>query len=64
VRLRIYDSAGRLVSQLADQQFDPGRHARLWNGRDTSGRRVPSGMYFYELEVDGAKQSRKLIQLH
>lgn len=63
VRLRIYDAAGRLVRTLADGRRDAGRHAVAWDGRDDGGRDTASGLYFYELDVDGRRQTRKLLQV-
>ncbi len=63
VRLQVYDAAGRLVNRLAAGPMAAGLHERLWDGRDASGRRLPGGIYFYELVVDGVKETRKLVQL-
>jgi hypothetical protein len=32
---------------------EPGRKVAYWDGRDLSGRRAPSGLYYCELVVDG-----------
>jgi hypothetical protein len=64
VRLRIYDSAGRLVTTLLDGDAGPGTVRRLWNGTDAHGRRVASGKYFYRLEAGGRTQSKPLLVLH
>ena len=32
---------------------EPGRKVAYWDGRDLRGRRVPSGVYYCELVVDG-----------
>lgn len=63
VTLQIYDAAGRLVNRLASGPMGPGLHERVWDGRDVTGQRVPGGVYFYELVVDGAKETRKLVEL-
>jgi hypothetical protein len=63
VRLRIYDAAGRLVRTLADGNVAAGSHRRVWDGRDDARTPVASGIYFYELDVDGRREARKLVQL-
>jgi hypothetical protein len=63
VRLRIYDAAGRLVRQLADGPVSAGSHFKVWDGNDARGTSVASGIYYYELDVDGKQQSRKLVQI-
>jgi hypothetical protein len=63
VRLQIYDTAGRLMNRLADGPMVGGRHEIAWDGRDRLGRRVSGGVYFYELEVDGVKEARRMVRL-
>jgi hypothetical protein len=62
-RLRIFDAAGRLVRELADEMVTAGSHTRVWDGRDDQGRDVASGIYFYELDVEGRRLSSKLVQV-
>ncbi|MGH2571811.1 MAG: FlgD immunoglobulin-like domain containing protein, partial [bacterium] len=45
VRLRVYDTAGRLVRDLADGNEGLGEHRREWDGRDSGGRPVAAGVY-------------------
>ncbi len=50
ITLAIYDSRGRLVKTLAqDQPLAAGGHTLIWDGRDQQGHTVPSGMYIYTL---------------
>jgi hypothetical protein len=49
--VRVYDAAGRAVRTLADRRFSPGADFVVWDGRDGSGLRVPSGVYFYEIRA-------------
>ena len=44
VRLDVFDSLGRQVATLLDEDMPPGRHAVAWQ---TVG--VPSGIYMYRL---------------
>ena len=41
-----------------------GRHIAYWDGRDSAGRRVPSGVYYCQLVVDEQPQTRKIIVLN
>jgi hypothetical protein len=64
VSLRVYNTAGRLVRELAaGDRAEPGSHAVTWDGRDRSGRRVASGVYFYRLEAGENRATRKMLLL-
>jgi uncharacterized delta-60 repeat protein len=61
VRLRIYDVAGRLVRELADEGMAAGQHARAWDGTDDAGRPVAAGVYFCRLQAGEIIQRRPLV---
>jgi hypothetical protein len=63
VSLRVFDAAGRLVATLVDRTFPAGSHRVEWRGYDSSGRRVPSGVYFYRLVAGSTTWTRKAILL-
>jgi hypothetical protein len=63
VSLRIYDAAGRLVRVLVDERMDADRHEITWNGLDSAGRAVSSGIYFYSLIAGEFKETRKMVLL-
>ncbi len=45
VELSIFDARGRRVRSFPDTHYAAGDHARRWNGRDDTGRKVASGVY-------------------
>jgi FlgD Ig-like domain len=53
VRLAVYDVTGQLVRTLTDERTPEGPHAIFWDGRDNSGRRLSTGVYFARIMVDG-----------
>ncbi|TET44839.1 T9SS type A sorting domain-containing protein [candidate division TA06 bacterium] len=57
----IYDVAGRMVSTLLDDHVSAGRHSVNWDGRDQSGKEVPSGIYIYRLTAGNHNLARKLV---
>jgi len=61
--LDIYDLAGRRVQRLYELDAETGRVTRTWQGRDESGQRVGSGVYFAVLEIDGRRVTEKLALL-
>ncbi|MFQ6105349.1 MAG: FlgD immunoglobulin-like domain containing protein [Candidatus Glassbacteria bacterium] len=61
--LRIYDSRGRVVSVLYEGAISPGRHVFAWDGRDKSGRKLPSGVYFSVVETPSSRAVRKMVMM-
>ena len=56
VTLRVYDAAGRLVEQTADEMQAAGPHrARIGSARPA----VPSGVYYLSLNLDGRPVGRQ-----
>ncbi len=61
VELKVYDARGRLVRRLAAGMMPPGLHRLDWNATDDSGRGVPSGTYFYVLEIKEQVQNNGFL---
>jgi len=61
--LRVYTASGRLVQTVADRWFAPGEHAVTWDGRDSTGREVGSGIYLCRLDAGSAVSTAKLVLL-
>ena len=69
VKIRIYNVTGKLVRTLDLGHKDAGLYlskdkAAYWNGKDSLGQKVASGVYFYTLQESGAgefKTTRKMI---
>ncbi|MCB9511162.1 MAG: alkaline phosphatase D family protein [Deferribacteres bacterium] len=51
LKLTIYNDAGQQIRSYAIPQQPPGSHSIAWDGLDSAGRMVPSGMYVYRLEA-------------
>lgn len=63
VSLKVYDVAGRLVRTLVQGHVAAGSHDGFWDGRDDAGAQVASGIYFYELNAAGQRQTQKILQV-
>ena len=59
--LNIYDMTGRLVTTLVDGNMEQGYHSVIWNGMDSNGHAVSSGMYIYVLQGEGVSITKKMV---
>ena len=49
VSVRIVDLLGHEVRSLGSSVMNPGMHSAVWNGNNTIGEKMPTGVYFYEV---------------
>jgi hypothetical protein len=61
VTIQIYDVSGRLVATPLNAHKEIGRHGVEWNGKDTNGSLVPSGIYFYRMRAASFEATKKMI---
>jgi hypothetical protein len=60
VRLSIYNIQGQLVRNLVKRTLNAGYHSVRWDGNDTKGRNMASGLYICRLEADGQTIVRRM----
>ena len=58
VSVNIFDSRGKIVQSLIDNEFMPGYHTTFWNANGKS-----SGVYFIQLATDNYIDSQKILFL-
>jgi len=63
VSLVIYDVRGARVRTLVDTRQPSGRYRVEWDGRDSAGTPVGSGVYFYRLATSHFSGTRKMLLL-
>lgn len=63
VYLRVYDVTGRLVNTLADGYFEAGYSSVMWDGKNSYGQDVATGVYFYSLETDAGIETDRMVFL-
>ena len=63
VALVVYNMLGQKVVKLVDHNQVAGRYTVQWNGQDTFGRRVSSGVYFYLIIADEFTKTRRMLLL-
>jgi flagellar hook assembly protein FlgD len=54
---------GASVSCIADRIFDAGHHEVAWDGRNSEGRAVSSGVYFLRMEANDYSAVRRAVLL-
>jgi len=63
VHLKVLDITGRVVATVFDGECESGTRQVSWNGRDSAGRELASGVYFLRLEAGGFVATRKMVLL-
>lgn len=63
VELKIFDVQGKLVKTLLNERLPAGNYLYRWQGDNSFGNMVTSGVYFYNLTVDGSNVNGKMIML-
>ncbi|MFB0515217.1 MAG: FlgD immunoglobulin-like domain containing protein, partial [Candidatus Neomarinimicrobiota bacterium] len=63
VHIVVYDLLGREVVRLADRHLEAGHHQLVWNGRDRTGRELPTGMYIGLMVTPEYSHSIKMLLL-
>jgi hypothetical protein len=61
VDIAIFNLKGQMVRKLAAQSYAAGTHRVAWDGRDTAGQLLPSGLYLYQMRAGDFKQQKKLL---
>jgi hypothetical protein len=61
VDLSVFDVGGRRVQTLAQGPRAAGWHQLTWDARDSAGRKVAAGVYFYHLKTDSYESTKQMI---
>jgi hypothetical protein len=63
VNLEIYNASGQKIRILLDEKQSIGYHGVVWDGTDTLGKKVASGVYFCTLKAGNSIKTKKLLLL-
>ncbi len=61
--LSVYNSRGKTVKILVDNELHAGNHRVMWDGRDNKGRQVSTGVYSYELRIGDHRETKMALLL-
>jgi len=61
----VYNLIGEVVHELVNTDLNSGVHTVQWNSDDASGKKVSSGVYFYEIRANGidGKQFNQVMKM-
>jgi len=60
VRLTVYNVLGQVVRTLTNEVMLPGTHSFTWDGKNSFGSAVPSGVYMYSLSTGNQVITKKM----
>jgi hypothetical protein len=63
VTIEVFNIKGQKVTTLLNDVVEAGAHEVHWNGLDSAGRNVSSGVYFYRMQTNDAVSTRKMVLL-
>ncbi len=63
VSIDVFDASGKLVTRLFSGYQSVGNHRIVWNGRNSFGSKTASGTYFYQINFNGNKLTKKMTLL-
>jgi hypothetical protein len=61
VKLSIYNVLGQEVNVLEDGFLEAGSHNTIWDGKDSQGNQVSSGVYFYRLQAQDFNETKRML---
>ena len=61
VMIDIYNVRGEKVITLVNENMNPGSYNEIWDGSDSYGNSVASGLYFYCMSTNGSHTTRKMV---
>ncbi len=63
VTLRVYNTKGQLVRILDQGNKKAGNYSVAWDGKNSSGKTVSSGLYFFRMDAANYTNTRKMMLL-
>lgn len=63
VKLEVYNILGQKVKTLVDEKLAAGVKEVEWDGKDSKGLEVASGIYFYRIKADDFSDVKKMVML-
>lgn len=63
ISIKVYDISGQIINVIDKEHNQPGEYEIIWDGTNSFGERVASGVYFYQLITDRNTEAKKMMLL-
>lgn len=63
IKLTVYNMLGQKVKTLVNEKIMAGSHIANWNAKDATGNMMTSGIYYYRIESESFKATKKMLLL-
>ena len=60
----VYDSSGKLLSKLVNEEKAAGSYSISWDGKNLSGDTLADGLYYFRMTADGNVQTQKAFMIN
>jgi flagellar hook assembly protein FlgD len=61
LKINVFNMKGQKTKMLVNEIQSAGWHTVTWEGTDTNGDRVSSGIYFVQMEADGFMAVKQMV---
>ncbi len=61
VEIAVFDVNGKRVTELANNEQNPGTYSITWNGKNDAGMSVASGIYYCKIKAGNFEKTNKMI---
>jgi len=61
IKINLYDTRGKKIREIADEERGAGICRYYWDGKDDSGNVVGSGLYLVHIEAGDYKKTKKIV---
>jgi len=61
--IEVYNILGRKISTLVDETKSAGGYHIAWDGDDSNGHKVSTGLYFYRFQAGDFVKTKKILLL-
>jgi hypothetical protein len=63
VTIEIFNVRGQKIYTLVNENMSPGSYRAVWTGKDSDGRSVASGVYFYRMVTNDYRSINKMMMM-